>query len=62
MEKPRKTEVTIGFTMHYPSFVKKEMAQMKKADVIFLEGPNRLVRDIQAGKSPKELFKSGDFF
>lgn len=61
MEKPRKTEVTIGFTMHYPSFVKREMAQMKKADVIFLEAPYRLIRDIRAGKSPEKLFKEGYF-
>ncbi len=62
MEKSRKTEVTIGFTMHYPSFVKREMAQMKKADVIFIEGPDRLIKDIRAGKSPKELVKDGEFF
>ncbi len=61
MHDRKKTEITIGFTMHYPSFVKREMAQMKKADVIFLEAPYRLIRDIRAGKSPEELFKEGYF-
>lgn len=61
MRDKKKTEVTIGFTMHYPSFISKEMGRMKKADVVFLEGAHQLVREIRAGKSAKELVKSGNF-
>jgi len=51
----KKTEITIGFTPHFPSFVEKELPLMEKADLILVELPQEYIRELSKGTSPKEL-------
>jgi hypothetical protein len=48
-DKKRKTEIVIGFTHHTPSFVDKELENMKKADVILFEAPTHNIEQLKEG-------------
>jgi len=49
MAEKKKTEIIIGFTHHSPSFIEKELENMKKADVILFEAPTYKIEQLKEG-------------
>ena len=62
MAEKKKTEVIIGFTHHTPSFMEKELANMKKADVILFEAPTYRIEQLKEGLiQPSQLGSISSF-
>ncbi len=58
----KKTEIVVGFTNHTPSFVDKELANMKKADVILFEFPAYGIEQLKRGTmEPHHLAAKSNF-
>jgi hypothetical protein len=62
MVEKKKTEITIGFTHHTPSFIEKELENMRKADVILFESPTYRIEQLKEGTiDPYQLASTTNF-
>jgi len=62
MAEKKKTEIVIGFSHHTPSFVEKELDNMRKADVILFESPTYRIEQLKKGIiTPRQLASVSNF-
>jgi len=62
MAEKKKTEIVIGFTQHLPSFVDKELANMRKADVILFEYTTHGIEFLKRGGITPHMLAQKSYF